>query len=385
MSGSAPAVERLRLMLLVPSLQVGGAERQVTLLARHLDPARYAVTVVTIGAQDGAADGFARDLAAAPHVTMASLGRQGRWDLPGPLRRLVDLLHRERIDVIHSFLNLASMFGIAAARLTGIPHVSSAIRDGSDPNWLYRVCRLVQARACDVLVSNSEAGFDSRFRQRRPGFRVIYNGIDLARFTPDPARDARLRSELGLTGFRRVVGMVATLSVYKDHEAFLAMAARVAAARPDTGFIVVGDGPLRGIVEARRAALGLERSVVLAGRRLDADHVTQLLDVACLFTNFRVIEEGLSNSVLEAMACGIPVVATHGGGTRELIHEGVEGHLVADNDAAVAASHVIRLLENDEVRTAMGRRGREAVESRFSMDGCVQRYEEIYRSILGRT
>jgi len=98
-----------------------------------------------------------------------------------------------------------------------------------------------------------------------------------------------------------------------------------------------------------------------------------------------VIEEGLSNSVLEAMACGIPVVATHGGGTRELIHEGVEGHLVADNDAAVAASHVIRLLENDEVRTAMGRRGREAVESRFSMDGCVQRYEEIYRSILGRT
>ncbi len=386
MSAVAPRCDgAVRLLFITPSLHSGGAERQLVQLVKRLDPERYAMTLATLTSRIGAGHaGFYAEVEDLPHVRLVELPRSGRLDVVGPLLALVRLIREERIEVIHSFLNLGSTFGMIAARLAGVPIVASSIRDSRDAGLVYRLCRIAQARGTDFFVSNSEAGFDNRFARRRPNFRVIGNGLDMARFTPRPEVEARLRTQLGLARFRHLVGMVASLTEYKDHEAFIELAARVVARQPDTGFLVIGDGPRRADLEALCDRLGLGRQVIFTGFLKDVDALTGMLDVACLFTNYRVISEGLPNAVMEAMACGVPVIATADGGTLELMCDGVEGFLVRNNDSEVAGQRLLRLLDNAELRRTMGALGRQAMSERFSLEACVAAYEELYASCLRR-
>lgn len=382
LSAGATSREPLRILFLSPSLQAGGAERQLVQLLRQLDPQRYQMTLATIDKPRDNARGFHADVRALTQVRLLDLGRQGRFDIIGPLLRLQRLLREQRIEIMHPFLNLASMFALAASWRTGVPVVASAIRSSRDRNMIYRLCVLAQAAGCDYLVSNSEAGFDNRFRRRRANFRVIGNGLDLARFAPRPEVAARLRERFGLGRFRQLVGMVARLSDAKDHEAFLDMAARVAAIHPDTGFLVVGDGARRAVVEAYAVQLGLADRVVFTGFCQDVDVLTGLLDVACLFTNYRIVDEGLPNAVMEAMASRVPVVATRGGGTPELMTDGVEGYLVTDNDVAASSARVLALLEDEQLRRTMGASGRARAERQFSLAACASAYEALYASLV---
>lgn len=379
MNGNNP----IRLLFVTPSLYVGGAERQLVQLVRNLDQTRYALTVaVFIGPETATQKGFYAQVSQQPNVSLKVLTRNGRFDLIGPVLSLVRLIRAQDIQVMHTFLSLPSTFGVIASWLTGVPIIASAIRDSRDLGIVYRICRVIQACTADILVSNSEAGFDNRFRRRRANFRVIGNGIDLRRFEPRPNVVARLHEEFQLSRFRQLVGMVATLSGFKDHEAFLQLAAKVVAERPGTGFLVVGDGPNRSALEARVAELGLTGDVVFTGYRSDIDTLTGMLDVACLFTNYRVISEGLPNAVMEAMACSVPVVATQGGGTGEVLHDGVEGYLVAENDVDISAGLVLRLLKDETLRSTLGRQGRLSIEKSFSLDGCIARHESLYRHVL---
>lgn len=375
----------VRLLFVTPSLRGGGSERQLVQLVRRLDPACYTITVATMSPlADAGQRGFHLQVNALPHVRLVELPRRGKFDVVGPLLALVTLIRRERIEVIHSFLNLASTFGMIAARLTGVPIVASAIRDSRDPGLIYRLCRIAQVHGTDYLVSNSEAGFDNRFSRRRPNFRVIGNGLDMERFTARPEAQARLRERLGLVRFRHLVGMVASLTEFKDHEAFIDLAAHVAAQHPGTGFLVIGDGPRRAGIEALVEQRGLGGQVVFTGFLADVDILTGMLDVACLFTNYRIISEGMPNAVMEAMACGVPVIATAGGGTMELLHEGVEGYLVEDNDVEQAGQHLARLLDDADLRRRLGTRGRQAMSERFSLEACVAAYEQLYARCLER-
>jgi glycosyltransferase involved in cell wall biosynthesis len=372
-------------LFVIPSLYIGGAERQLMQLVENLDPARYAISVaVFVGPDVATHEGFYKQLAGLPHVSLVVLRRTGRFDVVGPVTSLLGVIRERQIQLIHTFLNLASTFGLIASKISGVPIVASAIRSSRDPNLVYRLCRTVQAWTSDVLISNSEAGFDNRFRRRRRNFRVIGNGLYMPRFEPRPEVVSRLREDLQLFRFSQLVGMVATLSAVKDHPAFLQIAARVVAERPRTGFLIVGDGPKRAALEEMCAQLRLENNVVFTGYRADVDALTGLLDVACLFTNYRVISEGLPNAVMEAMACRVPVVATDDGGTVEILHDGVEGYLVKRNDVEISSRVICKLLEDDTLRRDMGARGRAAAEAKFSLDVCIARYEEIYRELLSR-
>jgi glycosyltransferase involved in cell wall biosynthesis len=208
--------------------------------------------------------------------------------------------------------------------------------------------------------------------------------MDLSRFESRPETVQMLRDELRLSRFAHLVGMVATLSAFKDQEAFLRIAARVVAERPGTGFLVVGDGPKRPALEALAAELGLARNVIFTGFRKDVDALTGMLDVACLFTNYRVISEGLPNAVMEAMACAVPVVATDGGGTVEFLRDGIEGYLVVNNDIDAAAARIKQLLANADLRRTLGTNGHETIRKRFGLDACRARHEAMYEELLNK-
>jgi glycosyltransferase involved in cell wall biosynthesis len=376
-------VDPIRLLLVTPSLCIGGAERQLVELLQNLDPQRYVITVaVFIGADQVSQKGFYQQVSDLPNVSLRVLNRRGRFDVFGPVLSLVQLIRSEQIQLIHTFLNLASTFGLLAAKITGVPIVASAIRDSQDVSRIYRPCRVAQAWGSDVLVSNSAAGFNNRFRRWRANFKVIFNGIDLRRFEPRNELLANLREEFRLSRFDHLVGMVATVSDFKDHTAFLKVAAQVVSEMPRTGFLVIGDGPNRAAVEALSVQLRLGDNVVFTGYRHDVDVLTKLLDVACLFTNYRIISEGLPNAVMEAMACCIPVVATDDGGTVEIVSNGVEGFLVSHNDETIAADFVLRLLRDKSLRQSMGRLGRESIELKFSVAAFVSQYESLYQQLL---
>ena len=143
--------------------------------------------------------------------------------------------------------------------------------------------------------------------------------------------------------------------------------------------MIAGEGPLRSTIESRLAALGLDAQIRLLGHRPDVETVFAALDVFVLSS----ASEGLSNTILEAMASGRPVVATRVGGADEMVVDGVTGLLVAPHDPAALAAALARLVRDSRERCAMGAAGRARVESTFDLADAVRRYEALYQDVVG--
>ncbi len=374
---------RTRLLFVIPSLAFGGAERQLVELLRLLSQGQYHSTVVYLtGYRFPGASGFYAEVSRLPNVDLVAVDRRGKYDLISPIRRLAGLIRERDIDIVCGRLNFGGMLGLVAGRLTGRPVIADSIRDcATDRTPILWTCRRLQARFADYVVSNSTAGFLVRFGGMRHNFRVIHNVVDPTRFTATETEKAALRKQLGLNRFRVIVGMIASMTTFKDHDAFLEVARIASESVPDAGFVMLGDGPRRAFLEERARQLGLDDRVLFLGARADADAVMQLIDISVLLTNFRIIQEGLSNAVLEAMACGKPVIATWGGGTPEAIENEVTGFLVRDNDVAETAAVLVRLLREPELRRSVGKRARQVVLSRFTPAAVCDSYKKLFVSL----
>jgi glycosyltransferase involved in cell wall biosynthesis len=206
---------------------------------------------------------------------------------------------------------------------------------------------------------------------------TIVNGVDTDAFRPTPDRGLA-RAELGVptSGFH--IGVVARLSPEKDHATLLAAFARVHAERPDTILTLVGDGPLRRELEALAGELGIGRAVRFAGARRDVARALAAFDVFALSSR----TEGLSLTLIEAAAMGLPIVATRVGGNSEVVVDGETGWLVPAADPASFARALLACAAEPR-RTAMGLRGRERAVERFSIDRMTRAYEAIYDEVVG--
>ena len=363
----------IRVLLTIPELVYGGAERQLVELASRLDPRRFRVAVAALRA-GGALEGEARRRG----VEALHTARQGRFDL-SPILRLAAFAVKRRVDVTHSFLFFDALHGRLAAALAGVPVRIASLR-GVDyaPGSLRNYVDRALLSLTDCLVANSEW---MRDRARRCGLRrarieVIRNGVDAARFDR-PAERERVRRELGIARKAVAVGMVGRLSREKGVDVFMRCAARVAEECADAVFVVVGDGPERGALE--RMA-GSPARVVMTGWRDDVGETLSALDVLALTSR----SESAPNAALEAMAAGLPVVATRVGGTPEIVEDEVTGLLAPSEDVAGLSERLTRLCRSAALRRMMGRRGRRRIEERFSMRRMVERYEALYEELVGR-
>ena len=235
--------------------------------------------------------------------------------------------------------------------------------------------RLLSSVPARIFSVSSELGdylAEEGFNRRQ--IRVIYNGIDPGPKTDPVTRSAR-RSELGVSPDTFVVGTVARLDPVKDLGTLLGAAARIARDRPIL-VVVIGDGPERARLESTAQDLGLASSVRFLGRRDDARTWLWACDA---YANSS-ISEGVSLTILEAMAAGLPVVATSVGGTPEVLDETC-GRLVPARTPAAFAAALLSLARNPEARSAVGRNARARVESRFSLDRMVRQYADVYRAV----
>jgi len=273
---------------------------------------------------------------------------------------------------VHAFGYYASVFAVPAARLAGVELVLASIRDTGDhltpfqrrlQRWACAGCDHVLVHAHAVLLALAEQGYDER------RISVIPNGIDLARFPPRaPADDP-------------IVAVFSRLNRLKGIEYFLDAAARLLARFPHARFWIVGDSitpAYREELAARAEALSLRERTAFLGFRDDVPALLRQVSVSVLPS----LSEGLSNVVLEAMAAGVPVVATAVGGTPELIRHGETGLLVPPRDAAALSAAIGSLLEDPARANALGAAARREAAQRFSLQAMVRETERLYERLL---
>ncbi|WP_437967440.1 glycosyltransferase [Sorangium sp. So ce260] len=366
----------------VLSLNVGGLERVVLRLLERTARDRFAPIVCALEEPGALADELAR-----LDVPLVVLARRPGLD-PGLPVRLAAWLRREGIRLVHTHNPGPHLYGALAAGLAraaslpggGGPRVIHTKHGRNYPKQKRKVLvnRLAAALTDRVVAVSDDARAVALEVERLDPARVvtILNGVDTDVFRPGDAGAARARLGVPASGYH--VGCVARLSPEKDHATLLAAFARLREVRPDAHLSLIGDGPLRPALEQQAARLGLGGAVTFAGTRGDVAELLPAFDVFALAS----LTEGISLTLIEAAAAGLPIVATRVGGNPEILAEGETGLLVSPGapETLAAALEAVAVRED---RAAMGMRGRARVIERFGMDRMIRAYEDLYDEVLG--
>jgi len=369
------------------SLSTGGLENGLVNIINRIAPESYRHVIVCITG----ADGFAARITA-PGVDIIQMHKREGHDIDF-YRRLRRLLQQLRPAIVHS-RNLAALetqlcgLGISGLRRVHGEH-GREIGDVDGSNRKYLMFRRCMRPLIDRYIAVSrdlESWLITRVGVRPERVTQIYNGVDHERFRPRNVKPlALLPQHWRKQDDMLIVGTVGRLTPVKDHASLLHAAAILRREHPDLGrrlrLLLVGDGPLRGELEAQVAARGLEEVVWLAGDRQDVPDLLQLMDVFALPS----LGEGISNTVLEAMASGLPVVATAVGGNLELVRDGENGALVPSADPAALSGAIARVLVDEAGRARCGAAAHAFVRDNFDWQRTVQSYVTVYDELLGRS
>jgi glycosyltransferase involved in cell wall biosynthesis len=353
----------IRLLWLIDSLTVGGAESLMVPFARRLDRSRYTLFVCCLTSIAGNA--IEPELRAAG-VDVVNLGARNLRDLSA-FRRLVRFVREHEIDLVHAHLTYAAIWSAALTRVTRVPSVASlhvapsatlALNASRRHRILSglrdRVMRFVLRRWSTRVITVSDA-LGNLYRDLRPV--TVHNGIELDRF-------ARPREP---HGGPPVVVTVSVLRPAKGIEVLLEAAKRV----ENATFLIIGDGPMRAEWTALAARLGVADRIRWAGHRRDVD---QLLAGCDLFVH-PSLDDAFPTVLLEALAAGLPIVASRVGGIPEIVDDGVTGTLVAPGDAEALANAIREELAHPRTISAEAAR-------RFSTEAWIERLERVYEQAL---
>ncbi len=316
-------------------------------------------------------------------VPSVALGARHRGDLAVVLR-LAALLRRERIDLLHSHLFLANLAGRIAGRLAGVPVILSHQHDTDV--WMRPHHRLLErwsVRLADRVITCSEAVrvWEIETIGLPPDKVTTLRNAIVPPAEPGDADRRAVRQALGIAPDEVVVGTLGRLhEPKKGLSVFIDAAAAVLARVPRARFVLAGDGPSRAELEARAARAGLGDRLLFAGARRD---VTRLLSAYDLFVQ-PSRWEGFGLTLVEAMAVGLPVVATDVGGIPEIVRHGRDGVLVPAGDAAALALAIADLLDDPARRSAFAAEGRHRAHTEFHIDRLVAETAALYRDALAR-
>jgi glycosyltransferase involved in cell wall biosynthesis len=383
--------DRIRLLKFTTVFAIGGTERHVMNFVANLDTSRFDLKLACLKrAGEFLPEIEARQIPLTEYRIERLYGPRTlaqQW-------RFARNLRRSRTQIVHTYGFYPNMFGVAAARAAGVPAVIASIRDtGVYLSPLQKRAQQLVCRLADVVLVNAEAIKQSLITEGHAPDRiyVIRNGISPAAFV-ERTHDMGLRDELGIPADVPIVGMLARLNQLKGVDEFLDAAAKVASRVPEVRFLLIGDsvpmpdrrsvtnGSYCDALRERARELGIADRLVFTGFRLDVPRLLTQCAVSVLPSH----SEGLSNTLLESMAAGVPVVATNVGGNPEVVQEGRTGFLVPVKNADALAERICRVLHDRGLAARLGESGRRRAAEQFSIDRMLRDTERLYQHLLHR-
>ena len=379
-SAELPALEeraggrRLRVLHVVFSLDSGGLENGVVNLCNRLSPERFAPAICTFfggGALESRVD--------RSRVEFFNVQRRWKNDPTLPLRLALQL-RRRRFEIVHTHSWGTLVEGVLAAKLARVPivvHGEHGLLDGQRRHivmqrWLWS--------ATDQLLSVSAPLADRMSRLvglPRHNIDVVTNGVDTDRFRPAGDLQAERRASFGLPPQGLLLGMVARLVPVKNCLGVIQAVARLRHEGLHVSLALAGDGPLRDELVRAAHDLRIDDCVYFLGNIIDVDRLYQAIDIFVLNSH----SEGMSNTILEAMASGRPIVATDVGSNPELVVAGRTGMLVPADDVGILTDTLMDLIRNPDMRKELGVAARRRAEDEYSLDRMVHKYESVYERL----
>lgn len=356
--------------IVVRTFEPGGTERQMIELIRRLPPSRWQVHVACFRA---VGEWRERAIEAAASVTEFPVRSFLRRDAVVQLRRFAGWCADRRLAIVQTSGLPTNLFALPGAALARVPVRLGARREINANRTAAQIALQRAAYSCaSCIVANSEA-VAARLRSEgisRKRITVVPNGLDVDQFAADrPTRPPV------------VITVVANLRVEKQHDVLIEAAPAVLSRFKHARFECVGDGPERGRLETLVAARGLSSAFIFRGHQADVPAALAAADVFVLPSR----SEGFPNVVLEAMASGLPVIASALPATREVIEPGQSGLLVPSGDSRALADAICRVMGDPSFAARLGQQARAAVATRFSFDRMVAAFEQVYHDGMARS
>lgn len=378
---------RINILFIINDLKIGGAEKMLLYLISGLDRSVYNPVVCTLLDR-----GEYRHFLKSRGVKYYTLDMGSYFRVPLALFRLLRIVRAENISIIHSYLFYSDLMARAAGLLAGVRVVITSMRNIDLWRKPYHIfIDSLTYGLSSAIISNSLAGaarLSSVEKIPAERIKVVYNAIKLDEYAPGEsyARDA-FRASIGVGAGDTVVTTVARLEEQKDHLTLLKTARlaldRLAAARGKEAaarlrFVLAGGGALMDDLKEEAAALGLAGSVIFLGTRTDIKDLLHASDFFLLTS----IYEGIPNAILEAQACGVPVVATDVGGVSEIISDNFNGVLCKPKDAEGISEKLLHLIENPEFASFLSKNALERLKTKFSCANLISKTCAIYKDLL---
>ena len=369
---------------LIDSFNQGGSEWQALQLTRRLSQSDNFTVYVASLSPEGPLRSSIADLSVGP---IPSFPLNSFYDANAirQLRLCVQWLKSSDIKIIHTHDFYTNVFGMAAASLARLPVRIASMRETAEMRTpAQKKVQRASYTLAHQIIANSKAVQETLLRDGLPKDKVslIYNGLDVTRVSTRISRSDAL-SLFGLPPDRprQFVTIVANMRhEVKDYPMFLRSARKVVEAVPDAAFLLAGEGELADGLRRLASELGISDNTFFLGRCENIADLLNISDVCVLSSK----AEGFSNSILEYMAAGRPVVATNVGGAPEVIVDGETGYLVPAGDDAIMASRIVSLLRDPERAKQFGAAGKRLVETQFSCEAQLTKTEELYNRLLAR-
>ncbi len=357
----------MTILFLIGAMSRGGKERRLQILMEQLSKSKkYDIHLLV---RNGVID--YHDFKAY-NIKFTILFDQG--ETKSSLKTFLKLWQYVRANkphIIHVWGTVDATYMIPISRFFKIPVINNQVTTATPPTTFEKYISKLNFIFADHIVSNSFAGLKA-YKAPMNKSSVIYNGFNFDRFA---CSESLVRSELGIPEKALIIVMAARMYPGKDFESLVSVSSTICKKHENIYFLLIGDGPERNRIE--NISTSNENRIKVLGLRTDVENILIGCDIGVLLNDASMMNEGLSNSILEYMAAGLPVVATDTGGTPEIVQDGVTGYLVESKDLIQIQEKLEKLISDPVLRKSMGERAKERILKDFSINEFVNKHRRL--------
>jgi glycosyltransferase involved in cell wall biosynthesis len=366
----------MRVLMVINTLKKGGKERRMLELIKGINKHDSSFEIYLVSLTDTVDYPYVYDLP----IRFEKITKKNSKDfsLIFKLRRIIKEF---KPDIIHSwdvtasvYLKFANAF-LNRPLLDGIIYDASAKMNAFNKSLYYRI-KLISPFS-KVFIANSQAGLKAYDTPLKKSV-CIYNGIDFNRFRNLKATEEVEHEILGTSkGSKFIIAMVAAFEIRKDHDTLLNAAIKMCRANKEIIFLLIGNGIYMDDIK-KKVPSEFDKQILFLGNRHDVESVLQIVDTGVLITNSENHGEGISNSIIEYMASGKPVIATRGGGTDEIVQDGMNGFLIEPKNPEQIIEKIELLKKNSEYSRKLGKNAYDWVFKKFNIETMTDSYINLY-------